>query len=194
MRDDFIFDEKTLVVFDLEWTAWPGSAERDWSGPGELREIIQFGAVKADVANNLAEISHFECIARPTVNPDLSDYIIALTGITQPDVDGALPFAETWPAFREFIGEGGPWIRYNGYDPMVLGENCTINDIEDAMQDLNFHNLRPMIIEALGPDGEAPVSADLARLFGLNDSHQSHTALGDSRTILDALRHLQGLR
>ncbi len=51
-----------------------------------------------------------------------------------------------------------------------------------------------MIIEALGPGGEAPVSADLARLFGLADSHQSHTALDDSRTILDALRHLQNMR
>jgi inhibitor of KinA sporulation pathway (predicted exonuclease) len=97
LRDDFIFDEKTLVVFDLEWTAWPGSFERDWSGPGELREIIQFGAVKADVANNLAETGHFECFARPTVNPILSDYIIALTGITQPDVDAALAVTGTWP-------------------------------------------------------------------------------------------------
>jgi len=194
MRDDFIFDEKALVVFDLEWTAWPGSAERDWSGPGELREIIQFGAVKVDVANNLAEIGHFECFARPTVNPILSDYIIQLTGITQPDVDAALPFAETWPVFRKFIGDGMPLTCYNGYDPKVLGENCAINDIDDAMQGLNFHNLRPMIIDALGPEGEAPVSADLARLFGIAESQPSHTALGDSRTIVDALRHLQSLR
>lgn len=194
MRDDFIFDEKTIVVFDLEWTAWPGSFERDWSGPGEMREIIQFGAVRADVASGLTEIGHFECLARPTLNPNLSDYITALTGITQASVDGALPFAEAWPAFRDFICDGAPVICCNGYDPMVLGENCAISGIEDAMRDLNFHNLRPMIIEALGPSGEAPVSADLARLFGLTDSHQSHTALGDSRTILDALRHLQGLR
>lgn len=194
MRDDFIFAEKTLVVFDLEWTAWPGSFERDWSGPGEWREIIQFGAVKADVASGLTEIGHFECLARPRLNPVLSDYITGLTGITQPDVDSAPPFAETWPAFREFISDGAPVICCNGYDPKVLGENCAINNIDDAMQDLNFHNLRPMIIEALGPGGQAPVSADLARQFGLTETHQSHTALGDSRTILDALRHLQSLR
>ena len=194
MRDDFIFDEKPLVVFDLEWTAWPGSFEHDWTGPGEMREIIQFGAVKADVASGLTEIGHFECFARPTGNPVLRDYITALTGIRQPDVDGALPFAETWPAFREFINDGEPLICCNGYDPMVLGENCAFNDIDDDMLDLKFHNLRPMIIEALGRGGEAPVSADLASLFGLAVTHQSHTALGDSRTILDALRHLQSLR
>ena len=194
MLDDFIFDEKSLVVFDLEWTAWPGSFERDWSDPGEMREIIQFGAVRADVASGLTETGYFEGFARPTVYPNLSDYIIDLTGISQPDMDSALPFAEAWPAFREFIGGGALLICCNDYDHMVLGENCAINNIDDAMGDLKFHNLRPMIIEALGPGGEAPVSADLARLCGLADSHQSHTDLGDSRTILDALRHLQNMR
>jgi len=46
----------------------------------------------------------------------------------------------------------------------------------------------------LGPGAEPLVSAELIRLFGLEDTNQSHTALGDSCTILGALRHLQSLR
>ena len=51
-----------------------------------------------------------------------------------------------------------------------------------------------MIVAALGLGAEPPVSAKLMRLFGLEDTNQSHAALGDSRTILGALRHLQKLR
>jgi DNA polymerase III epsilon subunit-like protein len=194
MKTDFIFNEKIIVVFDLEWTAWAGSFERDWSGPGELREIIQFGAVKVDMAGGLTEIGSFECFARPKVNPQLSDYIVELTGITQEDIDTrGRPFAETWPEFRDFIGGDASVICCNGYDPEVLAENCEINGIDDAMEDLNFHSLRPMIVAALGPGAEPPVSAELARLFGLPDAHRGHTALGDSRAILDVLRHLQSL-
>ncbi|MFP6736886.1 MAG: 3'-5' exonuclease [Rhodospirillales bacterium] len=194
MDSDFIFDEKIIVVFDLEWTAWPGSFERDWSGPGELREVIQFGTVKAEVASSLTEIDNFERLARPTINPTLSDYFTGLTGITQHNVDGAQPFADIWPVFREFIGGDASVICCNGYDPKVLAENCDFNGIDDAMEDLNFHNLRPMIVAALGPGAEPPVSAELMRLFGLEDTNQSHTALGDSRIILGTLRHLQSLR
>ena len=70
MDSDFIFDEKIIVVFDLEWTAWPGSFERDWSGPGELREVIQFGTVKAEVASSLTEIDNFEKAGPPHDQPN----------------------------------------------------------------------------------------------------------------------------
>lgn len=28
-----------VVVFDTEFTAWQGSVERAWQGPGEFREL-----------------------------------------------------------------------------------------------------------------------------------------------------------
>ena len=43
-----------VVVFDTEFTAWQGSMERGWSGPGEHKEIVQIGAVLLD-ARTLAE-------------------------------------------------------------------------------------------------------------------------------------------
>ena len=36
--------EKCAVVYDLEYTAWEGSLERNWGGPNEDPEIIQIGA------------------------------------------------------------------------------------------------------------------------------------------------------
>jgi hypothetical protein len=35
-----------FVLFDTEYTAWSGSHERDWSGPGEHRELIQLSAIR----------------------------------------------------------------------------------------------------------------------------------------------------
>ncbi len=41
----------TAVVFDLEFTAWERSVARNWSRPGEKKEVVQIGAVKFGVEN-----------------------------------------------------------------------------------------------------------------------------------------------
>ena len=48
-----IFTEDKAMVFDLEFTSWPGSNERNWSLPNEDREIIQIGAVKIETTISL---------------------------------------------------------------------------------------------------------------------------------------------
>lgn len=35
---------KHFVIFDTEYTTWEGAADRDWTGPGEHREVVQIGA------------------------------------------------------------------------------------------------------------------------------------------------------
>ena len=35
-----------IIIFDTEFTAWEGSAQRNWSFDWEYREIIQIAAVK----------------------------------------------------------------------------------------------------------------------------------------------------
>ena len=39
-------EEAEIVIFDLEYTAWEGSMQRDWGGEGEYRELVQTGGVK----------------------------------------------------------------------------------------------------------------------------------------------------
>lgn len=36
------------MIYDLEFTTWPGAQERNWTGPGEFREIVQIGALRVD--------------------------------------------------------------------------------------------------------------------------------------------------
>ena len=82
-----IFTEDKAMVFDLEFTSWPGSNERNWSLPNEDREIIQIGAVKIETTGDMREVDSFQILVRPLKNPILSDYIVNLTEITQEKVE-----------------------------------------------------------------------------------------------------------
>jgi len=53
------------IVFDTEFTAWQGSMERHWSGPGEFREIVQIGGISVDVAT-FAETGAFSVLIKPS--------------------------------------------------------------------------------------------------------------------------------
>jgi inhibitor of KinA sporulation pathway (predicted exonuclease) len=181
-----------IVIFDLELTAWPGSMERDWKGENEHREVIQIGAVKADAGNDLIEVGQFQVLIRPLINPVLSDYIMALTGIRQDDIEqSGVSFEEALDQFHAFAGNDTAAICCNGIDATVLDENCKINSISNRFQNSNFVNLKPLFLKALQGVSTNPISGDLATLFGLSSEHQKHDALGDSLTILAALRHLR---
>ena len=78
--------DRGVVIFDLEYTAWEGSLGRDWSLEDEHREIVQIGAVRLE-ADTLDELDALECLVRPVMNPVLSDYFAALTGITNADLE-----------------------------------------------------------------------------------------------------------
>ena len=73
------------VIFDLEYTAWDGADRRLKSAE---REVIQIGAIKINFDHNdINIVSTFQEFVKPTVNPQLSDYIINLTGITQKNIE-----------------------------------------------------------------------------------------------------------
>ena len=93
----------SLVVFDLEYTAWEGSEERLWSRLDENREIIQFGAViMYHRSNRWKKGGVFEMYVRPTFRPTLSDYITTLTGISQDTIDRfGKDFISALKSFRE---------------------------------------------------------------------------------------------
>ena len=73
-------NKPNIVIFDLEWTAWEGSKERNWTGLGEKREIVQIGAIKLSYDDGLTEIGMFDCYVKPQFSPILSDYFTNLTG------------------------------------------------------------------------------------------------------------------
>ena len=68
-------------------------------------EIIEIGAVKINDSNDKLEIiDEFSAFIKPILNPELSDFCIQLTTITQDDINKALGFPLVLHDFREWLG------------------------------------------------------------------------------------------
>ncbi|MCH8748743.1 hypothetical protein IH781_03245, partial [Patescibacteria group bacterium] len=133
----------TFIVFDLEWTAWEGSLERKWSGPGEYREIYDIGAAlvsgpEFEVRGTFRQLVVLELV------PELPQYSTDLTGITQQEIDeGGIPFKEMVPAFKKFAGELNiySWGSAKGNDGDKFAENCQLKSVPNPFLAKQFKNI-----------------------------------------------------
>jgi inhibitor of KinA sporulation pathway (predicted exonuclease) len=178
-----------LVVFDLEYTAWEGSLERGWSAPGEHREIVQVGAVRLDTLAGWKEVASLSRLVRPRVNPRLSAYLIALTGITQERVDvEGVDLAE---ALAELIAFGvGAVFCSNGPDGEVIAENCRLRQVPLTLGPERFIDVRPYLARRLCRPSDEIDSYRLAREFCGTGAGRAHDALADARGVAAALRQI----
>jgi len=178
-----------MVVFDLEWTAWEGSHSRNWSGPGEYREVIQIGAAQLDAANfNLLTV--YDRLVLPVGNPVLSDYIMKLTGLTNErmHVEG-VSLEAALAEFAAFVGDRPLWC--NGGDAAVLHDNCILQVIQCPIVTENIGNLRPLLTSATGLPASQLVSCELPELLGIGTALNRHTGAGDAIAIAKALASLR---
>lgn len=181
---------QTLVIFDTEFTAWPGSAERGWSADYEYREIIQLAAVKVEVGEQGATITEtFNELVLPTINKVLSDYIVDLTGISQEMINQmGIDYTSCFKQFTSFVGDDSVPCLSWGNDRAVLIENCQMNDCLDIWKDFHFVNLRNLITQKEIPGGNV-VSGELAHSLGIELHGHVHNALHDVRSITLAMEY-----
>ncbi|UUU23619.1 3'-5' exonuclease [Streptomyces sp. DSM 40750] len=183
----------TFVIFDLEFTSWPEALEQDWSAPGQLREIVQIGALRLREDHSVVE--EFEALVRPVVNPRLSPFFTTLTGIDQRTVDrDGLPPARALSDFLAFC-QGRSVLSY-GNDMLVLGENigwarARGEEIKHSPLTPGFLNIRPWL-NTVAPTTASSNSGRLWHVLGLPRpaSGSEHSALFDCHSIAAALRHL----
>ena len=88
-----------LIVLDFEATC-------DDVNPPSPQEIIEFPSVLLS-ARTFEVVDEFESFVRPVHHPVLTPFCRELTGIEQPQVDGALPFAEVFPAHQAWLVKHG---------------------------------------------------------------------------------------
>ena len=181
-----------LVLYDLEYTAWEGSQERKWSGPNEYREIIQIGAIR--VSPDLVERDSFLEYVRPVKNPQLSDFITELTGISQDDIDTkGISFSTAFEKFRAFVGETTSYCW--GRDTEILEENTGFAGVPQSLPRCQFADLRPIAREAFsdaGVDIDDYSSGTLIQAFGIDSGRRAHDAINDMRNLLDAIKIVNG--
>ena len=184
-----MIESNEIVVYDLEYTSWEGSLERDWSHPHEEREVVQIGAVKLDSRQGLKEIDTLDLLVRPRLNPILSDYFIRLTGITQQALEiRGMDFADALVQFSQFVGTAG-YACSNGHDVEILCENCSLYAIGFPLDKSRFRDISVHLSREAGRSSHV-TSSNLDEAFGIRLDLPSHDALGDARNIAGVLRHL----
>ena len=176
-----------VVVFDTEFTAWAGSMERGWSGPGEHKEVVQIAAVVLDAAS-LDERRAFAVLVRPVLNPILSDYLVNLTRITNERLarDG-VDFATAVTRFVEFAGDRP--MHCFGRDDRIIAANAALLRRPQLWPGLNATNLRAWLLE-VGVPLAGVYSGMLARHVGAASQGIAHDALVDARSLAEAVRYL----
>jgi len=176
------------VVFDLEFTAWPGSMASRWSRDGEHTEVVQIGAVKLD-AVTLKITDEFECLARPRINPKLSQYLIDLTGITNEMLDlRAVDFITAYRAFLDFVGPSPIWAF--GRDDLIFADNLKLY-AWDGMPVPPYSNAIPWFA-ANGIDLRGKHACDVAEASGAVFEGRKHDALSDARGVVTGIRAVVG--
>jgi inhibitor of KinA sporulation pathway (predicted exonuclease) len=168
------------IVFDLEFTAWPGSMEHRWRRPGEFREVVQIGAVKLDAAT-LEEIESFNLLAKPRLNPELSPYFEKLTGVTNVRLaQSGIDFADAYRAFVAFAN-GTPIFSF-GRDDRVLVDNLELYGLR-AMPPLPPCTNIALWLADHGVDPRGLHACDIARAAGAAFEGRRHDALDDARSV-----------
>ena len=159
-------DGGSLVVFDLEWNQ---SAYA--SNPLMPHEIIEIGACRLSPEG--AEEATFSVLVKPRLYRKVDRHIKKVTGITEEELSGGLPFAEAFGAFSAFCGENPQLVAWGRDDFPVLRRN------------LGYHRI-PL---ALNP----PLDAQL--VFGFThfgDSHRQmnlHAAMEETGTEREVPAH-----
>jgi len=178
---------RCAVVFDLEFTAWPGSMDHRWLRPGEFREVVQIGAVKIDAAS-LAEVAAFDRLIKPRLNPELSPYLQTLTGITNRAVaERGVDFAEAYRAFVAFA-DGARLFAY-GRDDLVLTDNLALYGLKEMPPLPPYTNIVPWLVER-GIDMRGLHACDIAGAAGAVFAGRRHDALEDARSVALGVRTL----
>jgi len=181
-----------IAILDLEWTSWEGAHARNYSYPGEHREIVQFGVLKLIDDEDLPVIDSMELFVQPRLNPILSDYFSELTGITQAIVDEkGMPFMAALQQLRHFLGDDTESVCSYGRDGAIVRLNCNYNDIPWPFHNDLFRDVCGLICEYLGVPEHSYYSGELWKAFGFSCPGAAHDALTDCHNVAEALRILR---
>lgn len=175
------------IVFDTEFTAWQGSMARRWSGPSEYREIVQIGAVSID-SESFVETASFSILIKPVHNPLLSDYLVALTRITNERMAAeATDFVDGVGRFVDFIA--GRRLYCYGRDDKIIAANAKLLGERTVWPRVPAFDLKDWLI-AVGIPLAGVHSGALAEHVGGVSQGVGHDALIDSRSLAEAIRYL----
>lgn len=181
-----LFEDEKIIIWDTEYTSWPGCQENGWDNEKEeYREIIQIGAVKFDTSR-LEVLDGFDKAIRPQINPELSDYIKDLTGLSQKRIDEADKFETVLKAFIEWSQNLKLYSYGNDLD--VVRRNIELYNPEIDLEQRRFKDMRKKFLEN-GVPVDNWNSGDIAHYFDPGkELLRQHDAYNDARNMAEAVK------
>ena len=178
----------TLAIIDLEWTAWKGSKNRNWSLEFEQREIVEFGFVSFknfNTNNILKKNFHFK-----TKN-EISNYFTNLTKITkQYNNANGKSFDLNFLEINRLM-DNSKIILCNGLDKEVLIENFKMRNKRAPIFLNKIRDISPILSNYFNDKKEHVVSSELLDILKVkNNIKNKHRAADDAHIIFLALKYL----
>ena len=162
--------------------------QRQWSGPNEYREIVQIGAILVET-ENFQELDAVTLFVNPVKNPQLSEFFINLTGITQEELNReGTDYAAALEKFAAW--SNGLELHCFGIDGQVMKENADLIGVDFPFEMSRFKNLREFF-KQYGIPADDYMSSTLVQAFGKKNERREHNGLADARNLADALRLLK---
>ena len=198
MKNFFDLLPEKFIIFDTEYTAWEGSQERNWSDDDEYMELVQIGALKViKTTRTIKIVKKFNIYIKPKKNPDLSEYFINLTGITQNTIDKkAVTFNEAMKQFYSFCRTKNdvklPMFSYgNDYD--IIKYNLKLNSVNKKSKfykwEKKFYDIRTIFDQYV--DTSKYTSGTIYKAFNVDTKNSNvHNALWDCRSIFISLKYI----
>ncbi|MEW2301371.1 3'-5' exonuclease [Streptomyces sp. NPDC006655] len=115
---DSAWAEGIVNVVDVEATCWAGAPP-----PGEVSEIIEVGLTVVDLTAG-ERLARHRILVRPARSA-VSAFCTELTGLTQPEVDRGVSFAEACRLLAaEHRAGARPWASWGDYDRHQFTRQC----------------------------------------------------------------------
>ncbi|MEN0062886.1 MAG: 3'-5' exonuclease [Myxococcota bacterium] len=166
------------IVVDIEATCWHPDEHAALSADQRNEcEIIEIGAVRFPLDGEPA----FRRVIKPRRHPRLSAFCTRLTGLTQADVDGGMPFAEAYTDFLRWIEPHTVVGSWGTFDHRQFARDCRRASMEPPPW--QAVNLRSWLAKRLRKRGETRtwmrLDEALARA-GLGFEGTPHRAVADA--------------
>ena len=167
---------------DFEFTS---SGHRHYDLKNNGIELISIAGVFVDEDFNV--LHKYYSLVRPSLNTELSDFCINLTGITQNDILSARPFAEVVDEFCDFTKTYSDckleYYTWGDFDSFALRKSIKINSYKGSFNALRkkIKNIQPEISNSIKYKGSLLKKhwglQDIKCVYNMPISKSSHNAL-----------------
>lgn len=179
--NSLINDYRHIVVVDIEHTC-----EMDGSISPEERETIEIGAVLIDTCS-LQIVDEFNELIRPITHPEISQFCIELTGITQTELNVAAHFPDVFSNFINWLPNDVEYVfaTWGGYDLVQLNIDCALHGMPEFSPSATL-NLKLAFKEARNLKKKVGLKRAL-EIVNLSYEGSHHRALDDAKNTVKLL-------